>query len=69
LNLGAIADLLSRPVLIGYLNGASLVLVSTQLGKLVGIKLEGEDFFLLIHALVSDLGRVHLPTLGLSEGC
>lgn len=63
LNLGAIADLLSRPVLIGYLNGASLVLVSTQLGKLVGIKLEGEDFFLLIHALLSDLGHVHLPTL------
>lgn len=63
LNLGAIADLLSRPVLIGYLNGASLVLVSTQLGKLVGLRLEGEGFFLLIHALLSDLGRVHLPTL------
>lgn len=63
LNLGAIADLLSRPVLIGYLNGASLVLVSTQLGKLVGIKLEGEDFFVLLHAVFADIERIHTPTL------
>ena len=40
LKLGIIADLLSRPVLIGYLNGASLVLIATQLGKMFGIKLE-----------------------------
>jgi len=38
LKLGVIADLLSRPVLIGYLNGASLVLIATQLGKMFGIK-------------------------------
>ena len=37
--------------------------MSTQLGNLVGIKLEGEDLFLPIHALLSDLGLVHLPTL------
>ena len=53
LKLGVIADLLSRPVLIGYLNGASLVLIATQLGKMFGIKTEGEEFF----QLVSDGGR------------
>jgi SulP family sulfate permease len=47
LKLGVIADLLSRPVLIGYLNGASLVLIATQLGKMFGIKTEGEEFFQL----------------------
>ncbi|MBK7765984.1 MAG: sulfate transporter, partial [Sulfuritalea sp.] len=35
LKLGVIADLLSRPVLIGYLNGASLVLIAPQLGKMI----------------------------------
>ena len=41
LKLGIIADLLSRPVLIGYLNGASLLLIATQLGKVFGIKTQG----------------------------
>lgn len=63
LNLGAIADLLSRPVLIGYLNGASLILVSTQLGKLFGLPLGGEEFFPTWLALWDTLPAAHLPTL------
>jgi SulP family sulfate permease len=52
LKLGVIADLLSRPVLIGYLNGASLVLIATQLGKMFGIKTEGEEFFELVLTVI-----------------
>jgi SulP family sulfate permease len=63
LHLGAMADLLSRPVLIGYLNGASLVLVSTQLGKLFGLNLGGEDFLLILHGLFLQLDATHWPTL------
>ncbi|HPP48162.1 MAG TPA: SulP family inorganic anion transporter, partial [Accumulibacter sp.] len=62
LKLGVIADLLSRPVLIGYLNGASLVLISTQLGKMFRIKTEGEDFFELLWAVIEKLPDTHLPT-------
>lgn len=62
LKLGVIADLLSRPVLIGYLNGASLVLISTQLGKMFRIKTEGEDFFQLLYAVFEKLPETHLPT-------
>lgn len=62
LKLGIIADLLSRPVLIGYLNGASLVLISTQLGKMFAIKTQGEEFFPLIGAVVEQLPKTHLPT-------
>ena len=65
LRLGMIADLLSRPVLIGYLNGASLVLVATQLGKLFGIRTQGEDFFPLLATLFAHLHETHLLTLGL----
>jgi len=62
LKLGVIADLLSRPVLIGYLNGASLVLISTQLGKMFGFKTEGEDFFQLVGTVAQRLPETHLPT-------
>lgn len=63
LKLGVIADLLSRPVLVGYLNGASLVLISTQLGKMFAIKTQGEEFFPLLADLVERLPSTHLPTL------
>jgi len=63
LNLGVIADLLSRPVLVGYLNGASLVLIATQLGKLFAIKSEGEDFFPLLFNLINKMSDAHWPTM------
>jgi SulP family sulfate permease len=62
LNLGVIADLLSRPVLVGYLNGASLVLISTQMGKLFAIKTQGEEFFPLLAELFRQLPNTHMPT-------
>ena len=36
LRLGFIADLLSRPVLIGYMAGVALIMIGGQLGKLTG---------------------------------
>ncbi len=63
MRLGVIAELLSRPVLIGYLNGASMVLISTQLGKLFDIKTKGEAFFPLLFNLIEHLPRTNLPTL------
>ena len=68
LRIGAIADLLSKPVLVGYLTGAALILVSTQLGKLFGISLERSDFFPLLVELARRLGETHLLTLGLGAG-
>ncbi len=62
LRVGTIADFLSRPVLIGYLNGAALILASTQLGKLFAIKTTGEDFFPLLWQLVENLPNTHRPT-------
>ncbi len=62
LRFGVIADFLSRPVLIGYLNGASLILAATQLGKLFAIKTDGEDFFPLVWQVISQLPQAHVPT-------
>ncbi len=66
LKLGIIADLLSRPVLVGYLNGASLVLIATQLGKVFGIRTEGEEFFPLVFTVIERLGETHWPTFWLA---
>lgn len=65
LRLGTVADLLSRPVLVGYLNGASLLLLVTQLGKLLGIKASGDAFIPQLRSLAEQWQAVHLPTLSL----
>lgn len=68
LRLGTVADLLSRPMLVGYLNGASLLLLASQLGKLFGVTTEGDAFFPLVISLVTQLPHTHLPTLVLGMG-
>jgi MFS superfamily sulfate permease-like transporter len=37
-NLGFLANLLSRPVLIGYMNGIALLMIIRQLGNLTGTR-------------------------------
>ena len=68
LRLGSVADLLSRPVMVGYLNGASLLLMATQLGKLFGVPTSGDDFFPLLASLAAQLPNTHTPTLILGAG-
>ncbi len=64
LRLGVIANFLSRPVLIGFLNGMALTIVSGQLGKLCGFAVRTDTgFFLRITDFVSKLPRTHFPTL------
>ena len=65
LRLGAIADFLSKPVLVGYMSGAALILVSTQLGNLFGIRLVAHGFFPLLTELGTRLGETHWPTFAL----
>lgn len=40
--LGSIAELLSKPVQLGYLNGLAIVMVTSQLAKLAGFSTDGE---------------------------
>ena len=64
LRLGAIANFLSRPVLVGFLNGMALTIVSGQLGKLCGFAVRTDTgFFLRIADFVSKLPQTHFPTL------
>ncbi len=61
--LGALAVLLSRPVLVGYMAGIAAIMVVSQLGKLLGISVEAEGFFDELSYLLRHLGDLHVPSL------
>ena len=64
--LGYVADLLSKPVLTGYMAGIAVLMIVSQLGKITGLKIpEGTTFSEAAYAL-RHLAQVHLPTLILS---
>ena len=64
LRLGVVADLLSRPILSGFMNGIALTIISKQLGNFCGYALLSDTgFFLRIVNFLSRLGETHLPTL------
>jgi SulP family sulfate permease len=69
LRLAMIADFLSKPVLVGYMTGAALILVSTQLEKLFGVQLHEHDFFPLLAELAGKLSETHRLTFALGIGC
>ena len=61
--LGFVADLLSRPVLIGYLAGVALIMIVDQLPKLTGVRTTGSAFFPQLWSFVGHLSRLHLATV------
>jgi high affinity sulfate transporter 1 len=64
--LGFLAELLSKPVLVGYISGVGLTLISSQLGKATGVKITADAFFPRVGQLLSQLGEVRPATLATS---
>ena len=44
LKLGFIGDLLSRPVLVGYMAGVAVIMITSQIGKVSGLDVAGDSF-------------------------
>ncbi|WP_109125231.1 SulP family inorganic anion transporter [Dyella sp. C11] len=65
---GFLADFLSRPILIGLLNGVAITILVGQSGKVLGIGLQGSDTISQVLSLVKQLPRTHWPTALLSAG-
>jgi sulfate permease, SulP family len=61
--LGFVADLLSRPVLIGYLTGVALIMIGDQLPKLTGVRTTGSAFFPQLWSFAGHSSRAHLATV------
>src|SRR5512139_1707363 len=61
--LGFITDFLSKPILVGYIFGATLIVIGSQLGKMFGIKLEADQFFRQVLELIGRLDEAHQLTV------
>ncbi|MEU0568535.1 sulfate permease [Nonomuraea sp. NPDC005983] len=66
LRLGFVADLLSRPILVGYLAGVAVIMIVGQLGKITGVPVSGEGVGAELASFVRGLSGVHLWTVLLS---
>lgn len=66
--LGFLADLLSRPVLVGYMAGIAVLMAVSQLGKVTGMAVAGDSTYAKVEYFVSHLGAVHVPTLLVATG-
>lgn len=64
--LGFLADLLSKPILIGYMTGIALIMIGGQLGKIGKIEIEADAFFGQLGEFFHKLQLAHSPTLILS---
>jgi high affinity sulfate transporter 1 len=60
--LGFLADLLSKPVLVGYMAGVSVIMIAGQLGKVTGVPVEGDEFVPQLGSFVRGLDQLHWPT-------
>ncbi len=61
--LGFIANFLSKPILVGFLNGIALYAVAGQLSKLFGYTSDVGGFFPRLLEFTQTVGESHVPTL------
>jgi len=67
--LGAIVNLLSHPVIIGFTNAAAIIIGLSQLNKLIGVPMGRSDSFINdIYGVLLQVGETHLPTLAMGLG-
>ena len=68
LRLGFLGDLLSHPILVGYMTGVAVVMAVSQLERVTGVPIEGDSVLGQLADFVSNLGAIHAPTFALALG-
>ncbi|GAB4474939.1 MAG: SulP family inorganic anion transporter [Elainellaceae cyanobacterium] len=66
LRLGFLANLLSKPILIGYMAGVALIMIGGQLGKTSGVAIASDQVFGQFGEFLRQLSQIHWPTFTLS---
>jgi high affinity sulfate transporter 1 len=61
--LGFVADLLSKPILVGYMAGVALIMIAGQLEKVTGVPVDGGGFFADVSSFARGLTKVEVGTL------
>ena len=68
LRLGVISAVLSKPILIGYLTGSAVLMVSSQLGKATRTSSSGDTVIAQIGDFLAHAADSHGPTLAVTAG-
>jgi high affinity sulfate transporter 1 len=68
LRMGFIANLFSRPVLVGYMTGVAVLLLSAQASSWTGAPLHETGLIRTLVELAERIGDVHWPTLACAAG-
>jgi SulP family sulfate permease len=68
LRLGFVADILSRPVLVGYLTGVAIILIVGQLGKMTGVPVSGDTFLSELFSFASHAADLKPAAVGVALG-
>ena len=68
LRLGALADFLSKPILVGFLNGIALSIILGQIGKIFGYSITKGGIVPRLIEFVEKLGLTHWATLSVGVG-
>jgi sulfate permease, SulP family len=68
LHLGFVGDFFGKPVLLGYINGVAVMVISAQIGKLLGLDVAANDFLPRVREIVVESGSANRPTVVLSVG-
>jgi len=66
--LGFVADLLSKPILVGYLAGVAVTMIVGQLGKLTGVPVTGDGIAAELASFVEHLPRAQPGTALFAAG-
>ncbi len=61
--LGFVADFLSRPILVGFLNGVAIYIFISQIGKLFGFPMSAHGIIPSAIEFVRKVPQTHVPTL------
>lgn len=68
LRLGFLANLLSYPVVSGFITASGLIIAISQMKSILGIKASGEAMPELLQTLLQNVGDTNLPTLVIGVG-
>lgn len=68
LRLGFVGDLLSRPVLVGYLAGVGLIMIASQLDTVTGTDAADSSFAPALASVAASIGSWHWPSIAIGAG-
>ncbi|MEZ5542151.1 MAG: SulP family inorganic anion transporter [Pseudomonadota bacterium] len=67
--LGAIVNLLSSPVIVGFTNAAALIIGLSQLNKVIGVPFPRSDSYLAdLWRVIEQIAHLHWPTVAFAAG-